>query len=161
MYTFASGCSNIHTRGVLPGNLLPLIELCSVFFSGWSELARPYLRPAITPRIRTASSFSGVFFSPLFPPCVSRFLARVRIILFWFYFTLFYFILLCFFSELWLSSPVLLFLLLVIAVFVADAVFFAAGYACSAADAAVLMLLIGLNTICCLCLLRLFRLFRC
>ena len=34
------------------------------------------------------------FFSPLFPPCVSRFLARVWIILFWFYFTLFYFILL-------------------------------------------------------------------
>ena len=37
---------------------------------------------------------------------MSRFLARVRIILFWFYFTFFYFILLCFFSELWLSFAV-------------------------------------------------------
>ena len=42
--------------------------------------------------------------------CYTHALARVRIILFWFYFTLFYFILVCFFSELWLSFPVGLFL---------------------------------------------------
>ena len=41
---------------------------------------------------------------------MSRFLARVRIILFWFYFTFFYFMFFCFFSELWLSFPVGLFL---------------------------------------------------